>query len=894
MKSASLVQRVSLLASIGIFVSTILVMGIALARDMTRTVEAERELLLSYSAVFSAAVAPSLAEGDRSGAVAALSGISKLPRITHARIVNLEGRTFTSVGTDYIVEGGVADVTSKPSLMAAAQPRFAVTQDVVRGGVVRGQILILSDTAFLRERLFSGIGQILLIALLLAGLSAMVSFVFLRSAIRPVARLTQAIEVAVEEKRFAERVDTQRRDEIGRLGHSFNEMMSGLEERDRVIRRQVETLEDTVEERTQQYRAARDEAEQANAAKSDFLATMSHEIRTPLNGMLVMAELLANGQLPSRQKRFADVIQSSGQSLLAIINDILDLSKIEASRLELEAVPVDLNALIENTTGLFSGRAREKQLSIGVFVAPGTPRIVKGDPTRITQILTNLLNNALKFTETGGVAIHIYPLKGDAGIRMSVIDTGIGIPKDRLETIFEAFAQADQSTTRKYGGTGLGLSICQKLVAAMGGEINVRSEPGRGSIFSCRLPLREVEAALPPKKDHGRSVLLLHQEDVASRFLGLMLLSQGFEVWLQAETQRPARDQEGVDYVLGPSSLLRRFPEAGDGCPPRICLTDFGDRDADLLVDSGEAEMVFSLPAGPDRVRDLADRLINGRLGDARTSPPYGEATTDAEEYFGSLRILGADDNPVNREVLHEALSALGVQAELFASAIPLLERAPQAGADLVFLDISMPEMDGVEALARLRAMALDPEPRIIALTAHVSADRHRELNAAGFETIVSKPFTVARIAEVLRTAQLYAPKAASDVPQLEEASAAIWDRDVLAEFEQATGRTGFAERMIALFRSNCVEGLRKIAERQGAADAGVAEAAHAFKSMATTVGAIRLAELCQDLEDKPDTLSPDTLAELARVLKATLQAMDMPITEAGGHMTDSLEEETG
>jgi len=268
-------------------------------------------------------------------------------------------------------------------------------------------------------------------------------------------------------------------------------MLAQISVRDTALSRHRETLEQTVAERTRELRMARDSAEAANKAKSDFLATMSHEIRTPMNGVMVMAELLAAAELPPRQQRYAEVIVRSGQSLLTIINDILDLSKIEAGKLDLEQVAVSPCGVIDDVMSLFWERASSKGLDLAAFVTPDVPHLIIGDPVRLNQVLSNLVNNALKFTENGHVAVHVRAVgrNGDSvALEFSVIDTGIGIPADKIGKLFEAFSQADQSTTRKFGGTGLGLAICRKLIEDHGGSIDLRSEENRGTTVLLSFP----------------------------------------------------------------------------------------------------------------------------------------------------------------------------------------------------------------------------------------------------------------------------------------------------------------------------------------------------------------------------------------------------------------------
>lgn len=869
----SLVRRVSVLASLCIFASIVTIMGIALGQDLDRSIKAERELLLAYSGVFAAAVAPAIEADDKQAAQVAMTGISRLPRVTYARLETISGQKWVSIGTDYIIEGTSLDITQRATFDVLSSQRLYVSSDVIRGGVVRGQLVIFSDAAFLRAKLISGVGAALLFGLIGTLLTSAVCILVLRSSLRPVEKLTFAMEEAVENASFTAQVDASRDDEIGRLGQSFNKMMSGLMQRDGTIRRQVETLEEEVDARTSQYRLAKEEAELANAAKSEFLATVSHEIRTPLNGMLVMSELLASSGLADKQKRYSNVIRSSGHSLLAIINDILDVSKIEADKLELESIPVDLDELVENTLMLFAGQAAEKGLTLGAYIAPFAPQIVLGDLVRLTQILTNLINNALKFTETGGVLVNIANPSSGEGVVISVIDTGIGIAKDRQDQIFEAFLQADQSTTRKYGGTGLGLSICQKLVVAMQGEISVTSEEGVGSIFTCDMPLpvskRYSGSASGVGGAENKSALLIDDDSAAVRSLALMLQFSGVKTYLG---QRQAAGLLQPDYILGSPRALQQITEASG---QRICLSSLGEYGTEALLKEGGAGDALVMPAGPARILALGARLQTGALlGVKALQDVLAAPEIDNRDYTG-LSIMAADDNAVNREVLSEALRTLGVDARIYSNGRALLQAAQEHNPDIVLLDISMPDLDGYEVLAELQKMRLSSHPDIIALTAHMTPQSRQKMSRAGFDALVSKPFTLKQIMDVLRNRKAGEEQIAGfDDASADDTQCVFWDTSILLGFEAEAGKPGFALRMVNLYKDNSVTALKALAAGLNKDSASIRQAAHALKSMSTTVGAAHLAALCEDIEADPRLLTRHQVKRLALSLKTTLKAM--------------------
>ncbi len=860
--------RLSLVIAGAIFAAVMMASAVGALRDLQQQANARAEMLEATASAYSAAVADPLAARDRRTAFEYMRGMRDVKSVIFMAVKDLNGETLAQLGAGASIRGKTPNLRDLGGLELLNADRGSVTMPVVKSGADIGSLMILADITDLRAGLYSTLGWTALVALLAIAGGVSIAQFFISRMTRPLRDLTAVMAEVGSKQDFSRRMPaTRSRDETGVLGEAFNGMIDNIRERDRRIANHMETLEQTVEDRTRDFRLAKEEAEFANAAKSDFLATMSHEIRTPMNGMMVMAEMLAAADLSSRHRRYAEIITRSGASLLTIINDILDLSKIEAGKLDLEAVPFSPEGMVEDVASLFWEKARSKGLEIAVRVAPEVPMMLIGDPTRLNQVVTNLVNNALKFTEKGGVTIDVSaePDGQQAKLRIAVTDTGVGIEASRIGAIFEAFSQADQSTTRKFGGTGLGLTVCKRLADAMGGDIVVTSELGKGSTFAVVASL-PIETAAPVKPVAANvQVALALPAPLLSASIASGLRDIGLSVRLIAT---PA-DAAAGEIVLTLSELLARH--GGTAGAYTVCLTDVGDNRSDGLIRSGAAVDLLPLPLGRSALWDFVGRAARK---DFRGAAALAISTTAAPtERFEHLSILAVDDNAVNREVLREALMSLGAEGDFVTNGIEAVEAASLKHYDVIFMDGSMPEMDGFTATTLIReaeARAGAKPSYVVALTAQVRGADADAWAAAGADRHMTKPFTSARLTEALKSAgtgtRAIQPVSSSAAPEPAPASEVVpeplesatptetplIDSEAVATMEAVGARSGrdVVGKVWKLFLGQAPDAVFKLETLAAGSDPGaVAKQAHFLKSMSLSAGAAQLAELCEGLE---------------------------------------------
>ena len=871
-KLAGLLMALSIITAIAVSIPMATYDVLAFRRAMVQDLAILGDVLAGNSTA-------ALTFRDPEGAREVLRALRAEPNVTAACIYTSDGKPF-AIYTRGGKDSGFQAPPVQPETTEFKADRLVQFRKIVLGNEVIGTLYLESDLERLHSRL-RGYNIVFLVVIVATFSLAFFTAFRLQSLIsQPILDLVQTTKAVSDFQDYSIRTKVLHRDELGRLAREFNGMLEQIEKRDHALQNHREHLEEEVAARTAQLiavntqlSAAKEAAEAASKAKSEFLANMSHEIRTPINGVLGMAELALDRETSPEVREYLLMLKSSGDSLLAVINDILDFSKVESGKLDLEPIDFDLHDNVTETIKALAIRSHQKKLELMCDIRPEVPPWVVGDPGRLRQILVNLIGNAIKFTPKGEILVCVERLShNEAGVqlRFMVADTGIGIPADKQEVIFEAFAQADSSVTRNYGGTGLGLAISSRLTQMMGGRIWVESTQGKGSKFYFTVSLG-ISTSTPATTTTESPASLLHlpvlivDDNATNRRILLEMIAS-----CSADPQAVSSGPEALE-------VLQMAVQSGKPFPLAILDSQMPDMDGFALaqkikenpaISGTRLAMLTSAGQRGDaaRCRELGiaayllkpinkAELLSGILAVLAQDEGAGKALVTrhslreaqrppAAECAQYLRVLVAEDNPINQKVVVSMLEKLGHRTTIANNGKEALALSAEHVFDIVFMDVQMPEMDGLSATQAIREREKNVGGHlpIIAMTAHaMKGDRERCL-AAGMDGYLSKPVKSQEIEQTLTGLLPAEPVPLPSKP-------VAWDHS--KTLERLGGDESLLQQILVIFLEEYPKHMARLEEAVNSQNPEQLErTAHSLKGELGYMGATEVSQLARRLED--------------------------------------------